>query len=115
MTAIPAERGGAPRRGKARTPLGNMDEPQSSPGGVLGNRSSWLPVALVSVAMLYAALVPTLLRRRPDQLRSEIVGIIEPARRLARTRQASLAVEVSAYRAYVISHDARLLERVRAA
>jgi signal transduction histidine kinase len=65
--------------------------------------------------MLYAALVPTLLRRRPDQLRSEIVGIIEPARRLARTRQASLAVEVSAYRAYVISHDARLLERVRAA
>ena len=75
----------------------------------------WLPVALVAVAMLYAALVPTLLRRVPDELHSQIDGIIEPARRLARARQAGLAVEVSAYRAYVISHDARLLERVRAA
>jgi signal transduction histidine kinase len=78
----------------------------------LGN---WLPVALVAVAMLYAVLVPTLLRRAPDRLRSEIEAIIEPARRLARMRQASLAVDVSAYRAYVISHDARLLDRVREA
>ena len=78
----------------------------------LGN---WLPVAFVTVAMLYAALVPTLLRRVPDRLRSETEGIIEPARRLARMRQASLAVDVSAYRAYVISHDARLLHRVREA
>jgi len=78
----------------------------------LGN---WLPVALVAVAMLYAVLVPTLLRRAPDRLRSEIEGIIEPARRMARMRQASLAVDVSAYRAYVISHDARLLDRVREA
>jgi signal transduction histidine kinase len=78
----------------------------------LGN---WLPVALVAVAMLYAVLVPTLLRRAPDRLRSEVEGTIEPARRLARMRQASLAVDVSAYRAYVISHDVRLLDRVREA
>jgi len=83
---------------KTRMPLGN-----------------WLPIALVAVAMLYAVLVPTLLHRAPDRLRSEIEGIIEPARRLARMRQASLAVDVSAYRAYVISHDARLLDRVREA
>lgn len=62
------------------------------------NGSRW-PVALVGAAMLYAALVPTLLRRVPDQLRAEIHGTIEPARRLVSTRQASLAVEVSAYRA----------------
>ena len=68
--------------------------------------SGWLPFALVSAAMLYAGLVPTLLRRRPDRLRSEIQQVIEPARRLARTRQASHAIDVSAYRAYVISHDA---------
>ena len=79
------------------------------------NRSGWLPVGLVSVAMLYAVLVPTLLRRTPDRLRSEIGGMIEPARHLARTRQANLAFDVSAYRAYVISHDARLLERAREA
>jgi signal transduction histidine kinase len=79
------------------------------------DRSGWLPVVLVAVAMLYAALVPTLLRREPDRLRSEIEGVIEPARRLARTRQASLAVEVSAYRAYVISQDPNLLDRVRVA
>ena len=77
--------------------------------------SGWLPFALVSVAMLYAGLVPTLLRRRPDRLRSEIQQVIEPARRLARTRQASHAIDVSAYRAYVISHDARLLDRAREA
>jgi K+-sensing histidine kinase KdpD len=95
--------------------LGSAEEARSAPGGFLGNRSGWLPVALVALAMLYAVLVPTLLHRVLDQLRSETEGIIEPARRLARTRQASLAVEVSAYRAYVISHDARLLDRVREA
>jgi signal transduction histidine kinase len=78
-------------------------------------RSTWLPVALVAIAMLYAALVPTLLRRGPDRLHSEIAAIVEPARRLARTRQTSLAVEVSAYRAYVISGDPQLLDRVREA
>jgi hypothetical protein len=77
--------------------------------------SSWAPVALVAGAMLYAALVPTLLHRTPDRLRAEIQGIIEPARRVASTRQASLAIEVSAYRAYVISRDPRLLDRVREA
>src|SRR5260221_2460441 len=65
--------------------------------------------------MLYAGLVPTLLRRRPDRLRSEIQRVIEPARRLARTRQATHAIDVSAYRAYVISHDTRLLDRSREA
>jgi hypothetical protein len=88
----------APWTRKTRMPLGN-----------------WLPVTFVALAMLYAALVPTLLRRVPDQLRFEIEGVIEPARRLARLRQASLAVDVSAYRAYVISRDARLLDRVREA
>ena len=78
-------------------------------------RSTWLPVALVVTALLYAALVPTLLRREPDRLHSEIAGIVEPARRLARMRQTSLAVEVSAYRAYVISGDPPLLDRVREA
>jgi C4-dicarboxylate-specific signal transduction histidine kinase len=87
----------------------------SVPGGFLRNRSSWLPVALVAVAVLYAVMVPTLLRRVPDRLRSEVQSIIEPARHVARTRQASLAIEVSAYRAYLISHDRRLLERVREA
>jgi len=77
--------------------------------------SGWLPFALVSAAMLYAGLVPTLLRRRPDRLRSEIQQVIEPARRLARTRQASHAIDVSAYRAYVISRDTRLLDRSRVA
>ncbi len=77
--------------------------------------SGLLPFALVSAAVLYAGLVPTLLRRRPDRLRSEIQRLIEPARRLARTRQASHAVDVSAYRAYVISHDTRLLDRSREA
>ena len=76
---------------------------------------SWAPVALVAAAMLYAALVPTLLRREPDRLRAEIQAVIEPARRLTSTRQASLAVEVSAYRGYVISQDPRLLDRVRGA
>jgi signal transduction histidine kinase len=79
------------------------------------NRSGWLPVGFVSVAMLYAALVPTLLRRGPDRLRSEIGAMIEPARHLARARQASLAVDVTAYRAYVIAHDPRLLDRAREA
>ena len=91
---------------------GNIEEAPSAPGGFLGNASSWLPVALVAVAMLDAVLVPTLLRRGPDRLRSQIEEVIEPARRLSRTRQASLAVEVSAYRAYVISQDTRLLDRV---
>src|SRR5258707_3406570 len=77
--------------------------------------SGLLPFALVSAAVLYAGLVPTLLRRRPDRLRSEIQRLIEPARRLARTRQASHAVDVSAYRAYVISHDPPLLDRSREA
>jgi signal transduction histidine kinase len=77
--------------------------------------SGWVPFALVSAAMLYAGLVPTLLRRRPDRLRYEIQQVIEPARRLARTRQASHAIDVSAYRAYVISHDTRLLDRSREA
>ena len=79
------------------------------------DRAGWWPVAFVAVAMLYAILVPTLLRRTPDRLRFEIGGIIEPARRLTRTRQASMAVDVSAYRAYMISHDAGLLDRVREA
>jgi len=78
-------------------------------------RSTWLPVALVAVAMLYAALVPTLLRRVPDRLHSEIAAIVERARRPFRTRQTSLAVRVSAYRAYVISGDSQLLDRVREA
>ena len=86
-------------------------QPHGAPQMVLDklpwrDASGWLPFALVSAAMLYAGLVPTLLRRRPDRLRSEIQQVIEPARRLARTRQASHAIDVSAYRAYVISHDA---------
>ena len=92
--------------------LSNIEEAPSGPGRFLRNASSWLPVALVALAMLDAVLVPTLLRRGPDRLRSQIEEVIEPARRLSRTRQASLAVEVSAYRAYVISQDTRLLDRV---
>jgi signal transduction histidine kinase len=95
--------------------LENLEEARRARGGLFRNASGWLSVALVVVAMLHAVLVPTLLRRVPDQLRFDIRDIIEPARRLTRTRQASLAVEVSAYRAYVISHDARFLERVREA
>jgi signal transduction histidine kinase len=95
--------------------LGNIEEARRARGGFFRNGSGWLSVALVVVAMLHAVLVPTLLRRVSDRLRSEIQDIIEPARRLTRTRQASLAVEVSAYRAYVISREARLLERVREA
>jgi signal transduction histidine kinase len=78
-------------------------------------RNTWFPLTLVILSLLASVLVPTLLQRRSEALRREIVDVVEPARRAEAELDEALAVEVSAGRGYIITRDSAFLRRSAAA
>ena len=87
--------------------------PPSAPARrpLVPGRSTWLPLSLVVLSLFGLVLVPTLLQRRSEVLRREIIDVVEPARRAEAELDEALAVEVSAGRGYIINRDPAFLER----
>lgn len=76
---------------------------------------AWMPLALIVFVLMSMVLLPWLVDRRTESLRAEIRGVAEPARALVSEAQFALAREMAAVRGYLLTRDARFLDRFRRA
>jgi CHASE3 domain sensor protein len=65
----------------------------------------YLPLALVIVSLVSAAIVPLLVQRRIAELRNEILSAVDPARQLVTELQGAVTLEVAAARGFLLTGD----------
>ena len=74
----------------------------------VGPESTWttvLPVAFIIVSLVSLAVLPILVERRTAEMRREITGLAEPARRTANQMQLDLAAELDKIIAYQVTRQ----------